>query len=188
MTTTEHDRPPTWQPARPATATATGEDPPDEEPRARTCTRAYTREAAAALWDALRVPIARGVSDELDRGERHTRYVHAEAAVREETGQAGHRSFWRVGPATVADVVAWVRDGAVVPGERHPALEFLGRAYGWLLAVPVTVLAYALAYVVQRPSRFLTALGVIGTWLLLGWLFGATDAAAEAIATAGGDG
>lgn len=73
-------------------------------------------------------------------------------------------------PASVAEVVAYTRDGEWVPGEMHPALETAGRIYGYGVAVPVTCAAYALAWLVQRPTRLLIAL-VLGGLLLASLIF-----------------
>ncbi|WP_028930568.1 hypothetical protein [Pseudonocardia asaccharolytica] len=75
------------------------------------------------------------------------------------------RTLWRDGPASPADVVAYTRSGAWIPGEQAPILEFLGKAYGWLLALPVTVAGAAALWVLQRPSR----LGLVAVLALVLW-------------------
>lgn len=67
-------------------------------------------------------------------------------------------------PVSLADVVAYTQEGGWVPGDQPEALEIAGRIYGYLVAVPVTAAAYALAWLVQHPLRLVIAL-VIGVVL-----------------------
>ena len=71
-------------------------------------------------------------------------------------------------PATLADVIAYTRAGGWVPGERVAWLEWVGKTYGWLVAVPVTGIAYLGVWFIQRPTRLLfgLALLVAARWAL----------------------
>lgn len=71
-------------------------------------------------------------------------------------------------PASIRDVVAYTRAGGWVPGEHPWWVEAPGHVYGWVVAVPVTVGLYAVAWVLQRPSRLLVFLLVAGL-LWLAW-------------------
>lgn len=69
-------------------------------------------------------------------------------------------------PPAVAELVAYTRSGDWVPGERSEWLEFFGRAYGWLVAVPVSLGLYSVAWLLQRPMRVLfTCLVISLVWL-----------------------
>lgn len=73
---------------------------------------------------------------------------------------------FRTPPPALAEIVAYTRSGAWVPGEQAPWLEFFGKAYGWLLAVPVSLCLYVVAWLLQRPARLATATAVAGiVWL-----------------------
>lgn len=63
-------------------------------------------------------------------------------------------------PASVADVIAYTRSGDWVPGEQARVLEAAGKAYGWVIAVPLSIAAYALVWVLQRPARAFLAAAV----------------------------
>ncbi len=67
-------------------------------------------------------------------------------------------------PASIRDVVDYTRAGGWVPGEHPLWVEAPGYLYGALVAVPVTVALYAVAWVLQRPSRLILACFV--AWLL----------------------
>lgn len=73
---------------------------------------------------------------------------------------------FREPPPAVAEVVAYTRSGDWVPGEQADWLEFLGKAYGWLVAVPVSLGLYSVAWLIQRPARLLFTCLVAGlVWL-----------------------
>lgn len=67
-------------------------------------------------------------------------------------------------PASIRDVVDYTRAGGWVPGEHPWWVEAPGYVYGALVAVPVTVVLYGVAWVLQRPSRL--ALTCLVGWLL----------------------
>lgn len=71
-------------------------------------------------------------------------------------------------PPSVEEVVAYVKAGGFVPGEHPWPVEAPGYVYGALVAVPVTVVGYALMWIVQRPSRLALVLFVLGL-LWLSW-------------------
>ena len=62
-------------------------------------------------------------------------------------------SLWSQAPASVADIAAYTRAGAWAPGDQAPIVEAAGKAYGWCVAIPVTVTLYSLAWLLQRPGR-----------------------------------
>jgi hypothetical protein len=80
--------------------------------------------------------------------------------------RATRSSIWSESPASIADLVAYTAAGDWVLGEKAPVLEFLGKAYGYLVAVPVSVVLYAVAWLLQRPGRFALAwLVALVVWL-----------------------
>jgi hypothetical protein len=75
-------------------------------------------------------------------------------------GEAGSGSLLADRPASIGDLIAYTRSGDWVPGDRHPALEAAGKAYGYLIAVTGSVALYGAAWVIQRPTRFAVAAAV----------------------------
>jgi hypothetical protein len=77
-------------------------------------------------------------------------------------------SPWAVPPETPAALVRYARD-ADWCAEESTFWRFLGRFYCALVAIPVSVAAYLLAWAVQRPGR-LAALAILGlvVWLAVG--------------------
>lgn len=69
-------------------------------------------------------------------------------------------------PASIRDVVDYTRAGGWVPGDHPFWVELPGYIYGWLVAVPATVVLYGVAWVLQRPSRLALA---VFTVVLLWW-------------------
>ncbi len=77
-------------------------------------------------------------------------------------GQGGApRHFWRDGPAPAADLVAYTRSGAWLQGKRNDALEIAGKAWGYGIALPLTVLLGALIWSVHRFHRALVVAIVV---------------------------
>lgn len=73
---------------------------------------------------------------------------------------------FRSPPVSIAELAAYIRSGGWVPGECAPVLEAAGKAYGWLIAIPVSVVLYVVAWLVQRPSRSALTAAVAGfLWL-----------------------
>lgn len=67
-------------------------------------------------------------------------------------------------PASIAALRGYIHSAAWVPGD-VPLLELLGRLYGYLVALPVSAVLYALAWLLQRPGRaLLTAIVVVIVW------------------------
>lgn len=92
-----------------------------------------------------------------------------EAAARWRARDVRAISPFHAPPASIAELVAYTQSGAWVPGERAPVLEAIGKAYGWLVAIPISVGIYAFAWVVQRPMRFLLFAAIGGfLWLTQG--------------------
>lgn len=78
---------------------------------------------------------------------------------------------WAETPASVRACLDYTREGGWMPGDRAPWLEFLGKAYGYCIAVPCTVAGFAALWVVQKPSRlFLVVLSVVLLRVTAGWL------------------
>lgn len=71
-------------------------------------------------------------------------------------------------PASIRDVVDYTRQGGWVPGEHPWWVEAPGYAYGALVAIPVTVALYAIAWVLQRPSRLILAC-LVALLLAVAW-------------------
>jgi hypothetical protein len=77
--------------------------------------------------------------------------------------------IYRGHPASIQELVAYTRDGDWVPGDQHQVLEALGRAYGYLIAIPVSFLLYGACWALQRPLRFVTAISLVAAlYLILG--------------------
>ncbi len=74
---------------------------------------------------------------------------------------------WTAQPPSLEALVEYTRAGGWVPGEHPEWVEAPGKVYGYLVALPVTAVLYALALIVQRPSRLVLAVLVAG----LLWLF-----------------
>lgn len=78
--------------------------------------------------------------------------------------------LWSSGAATPEQVFARVREGGWAPDEA-PWLERAGKVYGYVIAVPATVVLHGVAWLLQRPSRaalaLVAALVVVLTWLPL---------------------
>lgn len=62
--------------------------------------------------------------------------------------------FAELHPASVREMRGYIDSADWVPGD-VPALELAGKVYGYLVAIPVSVLLYAVGFVIQRPGRFL---------------------------------
>jgi hypothetical protein len=79
---------------------------------------------------------------------------------------------WAETPASVRACLDYTRAGGWMPGDRAPWLEVLGKAYGYGIAVPATVVGFAALWIVQKPTRlFLTVLVVVLLRVAVGWLF-----------------
>jgi len=80
--------------------------------------------------------------------------------------RAARGSIWAESPASIADLLAYTKAGDWVPGEQAPVLEFLGKVYGYLVAVPTSIALYAVAWLLQRPGRLALACFVaLVVWL-----------------------
>lgn len=74
-------------------------------------------------------------------------------------------------PASVRECIAYTKAGGWMPGDRAPWLENIGKAYGYCIAVPATVLMDSIEWIVQKPTRlFLTVLAVTLLKVAAGWL------------------
>lgn len=70
-------------------------------------------------------------------------------------------SVWSEAPATPAGLVRYARDGEWCAPD-SARLRGAGRAYCWAVAIPVSVLAYVAAWVVQRPARLAAVVLLLG--------------------------
>lgn len=78
---------------------------------------------------------------------------------------------WAEKPASVRDCLDYTREGGWMPGDRAPFLEWLGKGYGYGIAVPATALMDSVEWVVQKPTRlFLTVLAIVLLKVAAGWL------------------
>jgi hypothetical protein len=78
---------------------------------------------------------------------------------------------WAETPASVRACLDYTREGGWMPGDRAPWLEFLGKGYGYGIAVPATVVGFAALWIVQKPTRlFLTVLALVLLRVAAGWL------------------
>lgn len=69
-------------------------------------------------------------------------------------------------PPPLADLAAYTRAGDWVPGEQHRLLEAAGKAYGYLIAIPISAALYVVALLIQRPTRAgLAVLVLTVVWL-----------------------
>lgn len=67
-------------------------------------------------------------------------------------------------PASPRELRAYIHSAAWVPGD-VPLLEGLGRVYGYIVALPVSLALYTLAWLLQRPGRALvTAIVTTVVW------------------------
>jgi hypothetical protein len=76
------------------------------------------------------------------------------------------KSVYNEAPPSVAELVAFIRAGGIVPGAAPEWLERLGKLYGYGILVPVSLANYTCAWLFQRPGRLaLAALFVTATWV-----------------------
>jgi len=81
--------------------------------------------------------------------------------------RSAEQSLWGTPPASLADLKSYIHSAAWVPGDEL-VLEAIGRAYGYLIAIPASVALYAVAWIMQRPGRFLLAcLVALLVWLTI---------------------
>lgn len=73
-------------------------------------------------------------------------------------------------PASVIEVVAYAESGAQHAREDGPGRTF-SKLWGYLVAAPVSVVLYLVAYLIQRPGRAAT----VGVVLFLAWLAWVTN-------------
>jgi hypothetical protein len=82
------------------------------------------------------------------------------------TRYAATEDAWDSTPSSPREVLEYTRAGDWVPGEKAAWLEALGKAYGYVIALPGTVAGLALVWTVQRPTR----VGAVGLIVGLAWL------------------
>lgn len=79
-------------------------------------------------------------------------------------------------PESLAALAKRIRSGDYVAGDKHPGWERVGKAWGQIVAIPVTAACYGLAWLVQQPGRSMVAaaltLVAAGTWFWPFWPFG----------------
>lgn len=118
---------------------------------------------------------AEGAEDADDRSTVRLRaYAHARVGA---AGAVGKRvwavavgdvpSIWSEAPASPAGLVRYAREGAWCRDHRG-FVRGAGRLYHTLVSIPVCLLLYSVALVVQRPGRLSAALFlVLILWLVL---------------------
>lgn len=74
---------------------------------------------------------------------------------------------WTAAPPSLAALAAYVAAADWAPDDPAPLLVLLGRAYGWLVVIPVTAAGYAALWVLARPTRLAiaTVLGAVWWWV-----------------------
>ncbi len=76
-------------------------------------------------------------------------------------------SVWNEAPASPADLVRYARDGGWCRDNRG-FIRGAGRVYHAVVAIPVCLLLYVVALIVQRPGRLTAALFLsLIVWLVL---------------------
>lgn len=98
------------------------------------------------------------------RASRRAKMTAAERAAPD----VARRSLWRDGLSSPADMIAYVKSGAMLPGDEAPWLERAFKAYGYGIAVPMTIWHTYTGAVWQRFSRLVLVL-TICTVLWLTW-------------------
>lgn len=64
-------------------------------------------------------------------------------------------------PASITELLTYLRAAAWVPSpEEHPLLVAAGRAYGYVVAVPGSLVLYGMAWLIQRPARLALAIAL----------------------------
>lgn len=120
---------------------------PVEAPNAEARRRARAKLSLAAVTDRCR-PLAR----------------HWVAQAKETWDKLWDTPLAEQHPASPRELRGYIHSAAWVPGE-VPVLEFFGRLYGYLVALPVSLALYALAWLLQRPARaVVTALITVIVW------------------------
>lgn len=90
--------------------------------------------------------------------------MHWLTQARQTATEIGDGGLAHQQPASPAELRAYIHSTAWVPGE-VPVLEWLGRIYGYTVALPLSLALYTLAWLVQRPGRALvTALIAVIVW------------------------
>lgn len=116
------------------------------------------------------LPAASSDSPNVQATRPRTRTMVAAQAVTKRVRAAGSAlsrdvrrvPVFRAPPPAVAEIVAYTRAGDWVPGDQAPWLEILGKTYGWLIAVPVSIALYSIAWLLQRPTRLFLAGVLVG--------------------------
>lgn len=112
------------------------------------------------------------------RDQRRATATPEEAAA----PQIRRRNLWHDGPAPAAEVVDHTRSGAWLLGEQNVWFERVGKAYGYAVALPVTLLCGLVAWLIQRPLKRLLPVLVVGTALWMSWPADDTDTTPPAAA------
>lgn len=85
-----------------------------------------------------------------------------------EPSGADRPAVWHRRAPSVASVVARTKAGDWVKGDQHPAVEFPGRAWGYLVAVPLTAAGHFVIWVGQSATRTVIAFAVV-TLVAVSW-------------------
>jgi hypothetical protein len=78
---------------------------------------------------------------------------------------AATEDAWAEVPMSARECLEYTRSGDWVPGEQFAWLEGLGKAYGYCVALPVTLLGLLVVATFQKPTRLLLTALVVG----VGW-------------------
>lgn len=115
-------------------------------------------ETPAAATDDTGTPLTDNIDDTDIPTGPEGRFA---AALRRLWGPLRPPQIWAEDRPCLAKVHAYARRGAWGPD--HGLARTLGVAYGLLVALPVTAIAYLTAWVFERPSRLaaVVALGVV---------------------------
>lgn len=88
-------------------------------------------------------------------------WSHEKTAAEKAAPDPLRSSLWSQAPASPAEVLAYTRSGAWAPGDRAAPIELAGKAYGYGVALPATVMLYAAAWTLQRPTRLAAVVGFL---------------------------
>lgn len=150
------DTPPSERSYTPASASAPARAPAREDPQEdQPDSRQHTREAGGEVVSFPRGGTVPDTHSDHPPAASRTR-VALQVWTRETADTATAAvdgSVWRARPASLRDREARIRRAEWSGG--IPALAIPGRAYGYLIALPATVVLRAVEQTVSRPARLL---------------------------------
>lgn len=141
--------------------------PPNAETRRASGAQARARNVARLVTERgrmARATAARAIrADTPPRGS--VMALRPSPSARGKPRDRGYGTPWTEWPTPLADLHTHVTHPDATWHGNVPAVRAAGLAYHYLIALPVTVVLYAVAWIMQRPARLLATL-VIG---LLVW-------------------